>query len=528
MPPSSPTIRNTRRRLRYACERCRRQKLKCYFATNTSVACIRCVEHNEECSGRDPDELRLHQEKLGGPSILRTLLWARKKIESLEETPLRRSIAAGIYTQEEAENKYHLFKSSIDIYILQNIDSDSILNLDLNFPQLAIAIVTVVAMSTSLSDRQKEDSCEFFLGQIWERSRIENSLDVFLALSVLCAYRLPYGELGVSHLFAFHGVMATLTCTSSLSADELDFVKRIYMCVMAPYAFLDSFLPITRLIDVGHILSGNNSALHLQQAYYDFTNAIRGMSEVENVHDAVEKYEEAMSIILTLLCHNHEAGALRILFFLAKIKLMKAVAVKVATFTGPEGLEGHSQVFLQRIVAEANLLGFELPDLFNRYVSRTVFPTFVLYLIEDCLVNFLAMRFISFAARVNVDVRTEDFLRSIESLWLELARESYTARESFVSFMTARVLSGIKIGVLNKSTGIIGGRGTIPYFEIYVELPESNSLELAGRCTSLEAHNILSSVISGSDIHTSQIDPNVSLTDAGYSFLYEILRIYMN
>lgn len=530
MPPIPAKVGGAKRR-RYACERCRSQKLKCYFGTPTSLACIRCVQGNVECSGRDTsDEVRLPQGQLsGGATVMRSLLDLQLKVSALGKTPLQRAIAVGAYSYEEAENMYVLFRESNMSLFAYLCKWSSILEADDESPLLAIAIVTVAAMSISLAEVQKQRSRDFFLDQIWEQARSDNSLDTFLALAVVCAHRLPYGELGVSHIFALHGVMAVVTSMASLTPSQLELVRQTYARVSVPYAFLDSYGPISKLIpDEDTSNDADDVATQLTKAYSNFQHGLRGINMAAKSSDAIEVYENSMAKVFTFLAQNYETRPLRFVHFLVRLKLMRKVAIKISTLSAPGNLEGHERRLLERVIAEANVLGYRLGRVFSNLMDQSIVPTCCLFLVEDSLVNFLAMRFVSFAASIDVDVRTEDFLNNIESTWSDFAQKSSTARQSFVSFMTARFLASLKIGVLNRSTGIVDGPGTMPYFEIYVESPESGCLELAGGCTSAQAHDLLCSVISGSDGEGSPDNSKILFTDAGRSFLHQILSVYMN
>lgn len=527
MPPIA-TRTSSRRRRHYACERCRSQKLRCYFATRTSLACARCIQCNVECTGRgSSDQIQLPQgQNPGGSSLLHNLLVLRTQLTSLGDTPLRRAVAVGAYTWGEVEEMYTFFRTSNMSLLADMGDWGSIVEIDTKFPQFAIAIVSVVAMSISLPEVQKQHSREFFLGEIWEHVRSENSWDTFCALAVICGYRLPYAELGISHLYTLNGIMAALS--ASLTDAQVELMRKTCISVTIPYAFLDSFVPIAGLIPVEHPLLDNDSvSSQVLQAYYNFRKCVRDINEAHSPSEAIEKYEKSMTIIFTSMAYNYEIGALRFLFFLVKLKLMKSVAVKVATSSQHDKLERQNLRFLERVVAESNVLGHQIARIFGRHASHSsIFPTFTLFLIEDCLVNFLAMRFVSFAAKIDVDVRTDDFLKKIETVWSDLSQRSSTARQCFVSFINVRILSGLKIGILNRSTGIVGGSGIMPYFEIYIEAPESRSLELAGRFTSLEAHEILCSVISVPENEIPPINDSSCFTDKGRSVLREILRVY--
>lgn len=500
--------------------------MKCYFGTSTSTSCIQCVRNSAECSGREK-----HAGSSSPPkpiptetSALSFLLKYHNDLNYQGDTPLKRAVAVGAYTREEAENMYTLFKDSSMSLISDLYACESISELDSTYPQLAIAIVSVVAMATSLPNLEKQRNREFFIDQIWGYSRSDNSLDTFLALAAICTYHLPYGQLGVSHIFSFYGLMISMTM---LTESQSDLVNRVYTSVTVPYAFLDSFRPISKLIPTTGALTDNDSvATHLLRSYYEFVLAAKEIHQASTTYDAIEKYEYSMAVFFKSQASNYEVTALRIFYFLVRLKLMKTIAVKVCTSSNPNELSGFYRCFLERVIAETNILGYRLCHVFDIHSVRSVFPSFAMFLIEDALVNFLAIRFVAFAGNIDVDVKTEEFLRDIETKWSELAKTSSTARKGFVSFLTARVLSGLKIGVLSDDRKTVSGSGILPCFEIYSENDESHSLQFLGKCTSSEAQQILHSLDSNL-VFSSYQNPCQSLTNAGYTFLREILCVYL-
>lgn len=494
------------------------------------MSCIRCVHDNAECSGRASDDLKSSgdEQHTEGHNLLHELLSVQEQLNSLCNTPLRRAMAVAAYSEDEIGIMYSLFKTSSMSLLSDLCKWESIFEMDAFFPYSAMAIVSVVAMTTTVVSTQKQRSREFFINQIWEHSREESTLDIFFALAVICAYRLPIAQLGISHIFAFYGTMASLR---DLTDKQTNTVRSIYIYVTVPYGFLDSFRPMRRLLQADCVLPDNMSvASVLLYSYHEFESGMKAITYAETVSEAIEVYEKLMARLHQALAQSHESiGAISWLYFMARLKLMKLIAVRVCVSWPPQSLEKRYLHFLEELVAKANEMGYTVAHELRNHAFSSVFPTFSIFLVEDILINLFALRFVSFASRIDVDVKTEDFLNLIESQWVQLAQRSSTACQGFISLLTARILSGVKIGVFNKSSGVVGGPGKLPAFEIYVQMPEMHTLQLVGSCTSSEAHDILCSVFSnaGSNDSASNLNSRTSFTEDGRYFLREMLRAYL-
>lgn len=398
----------------------------------------------------------------GVESILKILLQARSQLQSLAPTALQRAIAVGLYSREAAQDYWHYFTlhnllpymSLTDV--LSKVDSDS--------PKLAIACVTIAALTTT-TDSYKER--ELFIDDIYEQCLTSqsslSSADGLQALAILCFYALPLGERGLVRLRLLDSLCRNFGEKQAILGDEWQEPKLAAVTTIFSVSFATGFEKIEQPIyDYTLGFDGPISSLYpLVVMFRSLKESIRTSLCMD---DLTQHFNAVMPEILKSQC---ESPLLLPCFLIARIKLIRSMVVRCV------GMGLYCQELLNPLVEEGMFLVKQLTRRFCEPKCYELVPSYLYFFVCDACIALLALRYSAFCASLPVDVNVECVASMIKTRWEQLSRRSIVARQNFRSLLPVQDLVSIRIGILDPELGEVRGPGS-GEFKIYGDAVEDS------------------------------------------------------
>lgn len=297
-------------RKRLACERCRHLKVRCEYSSPTNDTCVRCEKSKTTCiiatpkrkmnggnggstaeigsqkpthsdsngiAARSEGELKksdfkymigadlevdgkvsetamLRSKAEHAAYLQRIIFEAKEKLTEINVSPLSQALSSGLYTQEEAQSYYDHFLTKPCLFPLISILNlpKNILQLDLDWPWLAIAIVSSRAMNSA---QKSKNTTNLFLDGLFcspvDSSNNNLTLDRLAGQALICQYALSsHVDRALATLFHMHSTV--IACVRKFHTEHKALEEKIALHLGAvtvlPYIMIKSFNPLNSVL----------------------------------------------------------------------------------------------------------------------------------------------------------------------------------------------------------------------------------------------------------------------------------------
>lgn len=562
-------------RKRLACEQCRHLKVRCEYSSLTNDTCIRCEKSNTPCiipnskrkdgksdrkanggyrsssdGNSSPDGFQ--ESKDSHAVYLRQIVRdAEAKLAEMKVPPLLEAISAGLYTLKEANSYYEEFRhcpNTFPALSLLNLPPD-IMELSNNWPWLAIAIVTAVAIN---SVGKPVSEIQLFIQDLYRPNtgthRYTPTLDRQLAFAIICQYALSFIDRELSVLLMFHGLtIATMKELHKAGQCELEkLAVHVAAATIIPYSFLRSLSPLRQIaqyyskaVNIGlehgcisvnlHLrceCSTESDALSTPQAFTAsplmevfsrFEEASNDIAAAQTSEEVSRIIEDAISFIELMANHtlmmnvefakrkNFVVGApsqipnseklmlspLQGSFFFAEMMLLKKAASQIMDIQMSSSVDLCKDLLHNIIVQAADIGGRILRAFAHLDSAKPFVRTATFYHVTDALLILQMMRFVAFACGINCDVRSECLLEVVSLKWEEMLLSSILVRQLYLLLFESIDMSAVQIGIYDKRADSVVGTGLMANFDIIYYDTRSKMIKEKQPCTQAELFEMI-------------------------------------
>lgn len=562
-------------RKRLACQQCRHLKVRCEYSSPTNDTCIRCQRSNTPCvipnskrkdgkadrkangaystlaDGKNSPE-SLQDTKESHAVYLRQIVRdAEVKLAQMKVSPLMEAIYAGLYTTEEANSYYAEFRhypNTFPVFALLNLPSD-IIELSNDWPWLAIAIVTAVAMN---STGKPVAEMQLFIQDLYKPNigiyRFTPTLDRQLAFAIICQYALSFIDRELNVLLMFHGLSIS-TIKELHKAGQCNLEKlaaHVAAATILPYSLLKRLAPLrqimpyynnvvhtgldpgNKLVDL-HMTCECSTGLEtlstpqpfaagpLTEVVGRFERASNDIAAAQSSEEVSRIIEDAMSAIELMSNHtlvinveyakrqnfvvdlppkipnseNLMLSPLQGTFLFAKMMLLKKAASRILDMQLNTSAELCQEPLHNVIIQTADIGGRILRAFAHLDSTKPFVRTATLYHVTDALIILQMMRFAAFACGINCDVRSECLLEVVSLKWEEMLVSSILVRQLYLLLFDSIGLSSVRIGVYDKRSDSVIGGGLMSNFDIIFYDPRSKVIRDKQPCTRNELFEMI-------------------------------------
>lgn len=207
-----------------------------------------------EVDGKVSETAMLRSKAEHAAYLQRIIFEAKEKLTKINVSPLSQALSSGLYTQEEAQSYYDHFLTKPCLFPLISILNlpKNILQLDLDWPWLAIAIVSSRAMNSA---QKSKDTTNLFLDGLFcspvDSSNNNLTLDRLAGQALICQYALSsHVDRALATLFHMHSTV--IACVRKFHTEHKALEEKIALHLGAvtvlPYIMIKSFNPLNSVL----------------------------------------------------------------------------------------------------------------------------------------------------------------------------------------------------------------------------------------------------------------------------------------